>query len=602
MINKRSLLGVIFFSILLSYAVIPFAVSQNFHQQYSFQFKYGIQDQEFHVSVPASLYDYYKSLDRTVKKDSDYANFVTPELFISMADQIRTYLGNKTRSDENFANAVLTIVHQIEYGVNETKYPIETIVENAGKCDTMSFLAASIMKAGGLDVVLLYFKGVHHMNIGVHLPYEPYGTWWWQQSVGYELEGKKYWIAECTPAMDWKVGDVPPLLVNEIPSIIPLKELGESSGAQVSSKIGLPLNSSSISINLSSSSNFSSSSRLIKISGSITPANHNETIVLYLSQNGISYETITTKTDINGNYSISWNSTRKGTFYIRTSYWGNSYYAGADSEIIAIFLGTSKSIIQFESPTYYYLYGLPGASSFELENRKGLEDFLKVQLNGTGVVMTGEVMIFSSGQVITIQKNYESTGNFDMNNLGEILNNKRFSPLRLPNDIEKITNDQFAIILGDYSNNTYALNLKGLDDYDLSLEGEYNKSSSIIINASSFMREEIWYRIEAKISEEKITAIITDEYGYPIEFIEEINNKESNNQKLMFLLTNNLSQIVAFKDLNIEPILETPEDGSDQDIVISKIPTFYILLAFIIVSLSLGALFRKRKINRKILL
>ena len=599
MINKRSLLGVIFFFVLLSYAMIPFAVSQNFHQQYSFQFKYGIQDQEFHVSVPASLYDYYKSLDRTVKKDSDYANFVTPELFISMADQIRTYLGNKTRSDENFANAVLTIVHQIEYGVNETKYPIETIVENAGKCDTMSFLAASIMKAGGLDVVLLYFKGVHHMNIGVHLPYEPYGTWWWQQSVGYDFEGKKYWIAECTPAMDWKIGDVPPLLVNEIPSIIPLQELGESSGAQVSSKIGLPLNSSSISINLSSSSNFSSSSRLIKISGSITPAYNNETIVLYLSQNGISYETITTKTDINGNYSICWNSTRKGTIYIRTSWWGNSHYAGADSEVIAIFLGTSKSIIQFESPTYYYLYGLPGASSYELENRKGLEDFLKVQFDGTGVVLTGEVMVFSSGQIITIPKNYESIDNFDTSNLGEIFNNRGFSPLRLPNNIEKITNDQFAIILGDYNNNTYALNLKGLDDYDLSIKDGYNAPSSIIINASQFMREEIWYRIEAKISEEKITAIITDEYGYPIEFIEEINKRESNNQKLMLLLTNDLSQIVAFKDLNIEPVLETSQDESDQKTIISKIPSLYILIAtLLIISLCLGAFLRRRKINK----
>ena len=599
MIIKRSLLGVIFFFVLLSYAMIPLAVSQNFNQQYSFQFKYGIQDQEFHVSVPTSLYDYYKSLDRTVKKDSDYANFVTPELFISMADQIHTYLGNKTRGDENFANAVLTIIHQIEYGVNETKYPIETIVENAGKCDTMSFLAASIMKAGGLDVVLLYFKGVHHMNIGVHLTYEPYGTWWWQQSVGYDFEGKKYWIAECTPAMDWKVGDVPPLLVNEIPTIIPLKELGDSSGAQVSSKIGLPLNSSSISINLSSSSNFSSSSRLIKISGSITPAYNNETIVLYLSQNGISYETINTKTDINGNYSISWNSTRKGTIYIRTSWWGNTYYSGADSEIIAIFLGTSKSIIQFESPTYYYLYGLPGASSYELENRKGLEDFLKVQFDGTGVVLTGQVMVFSSGQIITIPKNYESIDNFDTTNFSEIFNNRGFSPLRLPNNIEKITNDQFAIILGDYNNNTYALNLKGLDDYDLSLEDGYNEHSSIIINASQFMREEIWYRIEAKISEEKITAIITDEYGYPIEFIEEINNKESNNQKLMLLLTNDLSQIVAFKDLNIEPILETYQDESNQKTIISKISTLYILIAtLLIVSLFLGVFLRKRKINK----
>lgn len=594
MINKRSLIGLLFFFILLFCAMIPFVDSQNFNQQYSFQFKYGIQDQEFYVSLPASLYDYYRSLDRTVKKDSDYANFVTPELFISMADQICHYIGNKTRHDEHFANAVLTIIHQIEYGVNETKYPIETIVENAGKCDTMSFLAASIMQAGGLDVVLLYFKGVHHMTIGVHLPYEPYGTWWWQQSAGYEFEGKKYWIGECTPAMDWKVGDVPPLLVGEIPLIIPLKEVGESSGAQVSSKIGLPLNSSSISIEFSSSQNFSSSSRLIRISGSITPAYYNETIVLYLSEDGISFETITAQTDIHGNYSISWNLTRKGTFYVRTSWWGNSHYSGADSKIIAIFLGTSKSIIQFESATYYYLYGMPGASSFELQNRKGLKDFLNIQLNATGVVLTGEVMVFSSGQLITIPKNYESA-----NTLSEVFIDKGMSPLRLPSDIEKMTNDQFAIILGDYNNNTYALDLKGLDDYDLSLKEEYNESSAIIINATSFMREDIWYKIEAKISEEKITAIITDEFGYPVEFIEKINTKEENNQKLMLLLTNDLSQIVAFKDLNFEPIMKTNQDDLDQGNIVSKIPVLYVLIIFLVVSLCLGVFIRKKKIIEK---
>ena len=235
---------------------------------------------------------------------------------------------------ESLDYAVLTLIHQIRYedNVNETKYPIETIVDDAGKCDTLSFLAASIMQAGGLDVVLLYFKGVQHMSIGVHLPYEPYGTWWWQQSVSYEFEDKKYWIAECTSAMDWKVGDIPPLLEGEIPLIISLENNSESSPAQISAKIGQPLNSSSISINLSSYPlNVSSVSRSIRISGSITPIQSNATVVLYLSQDGITYETIESKTDQYGNYSIRWNSSEKGTYYIRTSWGGNDEFAGADS-------------------------------------------------------------------------------------------------------------------------------------------------------------------------------------------------------------------------------------------------------------------------------
>jgi hypothetical protein len=589
---QHSLIGALFFFILLLGTIIPFVVSQNFNQDYSFQFKYGIQDQELFISVPSSLYDYYASLDRTIEKDSDYAAFVTPEAFLSIADQIRTYIGNRTRSDEQYANAVLTLIHQIRYedNVNETKYPIETIVDAAGKCDTLSFLAASIMKAGGLDVSLLYFKDVHHMAVGVHLPYEPYGTWWWQQSVGYEFEDKKYWLAESTPAMDWKVGDVPPLLQGETPLIIPVEDSEQSSPAQISSKIGTQLNSSSISINLSSSSDFSSSSRLIKISGSITPIQFNETVVFYLSEDGISYKTIDTQTDINGNYSLSWNSKRKGSLFIRTSWGGNSDFAGADSEIITVFLGFSKSIIQFESPNFYYLYGFPGASSFELENRKGVEDFLNIQLNGTGVVLTGEIMVFSSGQLMTVPKSGESSID-----LTEILNDRRLQPLRLPADIEQRTNDQFAVVLRNGANNTYTLDLKGLDDYDLSLNGEYNEPSSLLVNASSFIQENIWYSIEAMISETKITAVIADEYGYPLEFVDEIKTNELSNLELLLLLTNDVSQVVAFKDFNFEPILEIPLDDSDGESFFSEIPTNYlVLLVLLIGGVILGIFLNKR--------
>jgi hypothetical protein len=532
-------------------------------------------------------------MDRTIRKDNDYANFVNPEAFLSMADQIWAHIGNKTHRDEQFANAVLTLIHQISYedNVNETKYPIETIVEDVGKCDSLSFLAASVMKAGGLDVVLLYFKGVQHMTVGVRLPYEPFGTWWWQQSVGYEFEGEKYWIAESTPAMDWKVGDIPPLLEGEIPLIIPLEDNNESSPAQISSKIGQPLISSSISINLSSYPlNVSSVSRSIRISGSITPVQSNETVVLYLSQDGITYKTIESKTDQFGNYSIRWNSSEKGTYYIRTNWGGNDEFAGADSEVVTIFLGFPKSIIQFESPNYYYMYGFPGASSYELDNRKGLEDFLDIQLNGSGVVLSGEIIIFSSGQLITIPKSGKSPIN-----LREFSIRRGMQPLRLPQDIEKKTNDQFAIVLRNIDNSNYTLNLKGLDDYDLSLGGEYNESASVLINASSLLQENTWYSVVAKISENKITAIITDEFGYPVEIVDEIKTDGSGGLELLLLLTNDVNKIVAFKDLKFETVSEIPQDDSDYRSFYSQIPILYfILLMLIIVGLVLVTGIKKR--------
>jgi hypothetical protein len=580
----------VFLFVLLLFTIIPVVASENFNKVYSFQYKYGIQDQDVYVSIPSSLYDYYSSLDRIIKKDSDYGSFVTSDPFVEFADQIRTYIGNKTRKDELYANAVLTLIHQLKYegDVNETKFPIETIVDDEGKCDSLSFLAASIMKAGGLDVVLLYFKGVYHMTVGVHLPYEPFGTWWWQQPGGFEYENKTYWIAESTPLMDWKVGDIPPLLLGETPVIIPIENVSNSSPTQVSSKIGESLNSSSISINLPSSTKLSSTSRLITVSGSIDPPQKNQTIVLYLSEDALSYKTLNTKTDLNGNYSISWNSTRNGILYIRTSWEGNNNFSGADSDLVQIFLGFSKSIVQFESSSFYYMYGFPGASSIELDNRKGIEDFLTVELNDTGLLLSGKVLVFSSGQLITITKNGESSLSLD-----EIVFDNRLQPLRLPDNINQITNDQFALILRNNENSTYSLDLKGLDYYDLIFEEEFAYPSSIIINASSIIQENVWYGIEAKIYDNKISAVITDEYGYPIQYVDEMKDNESDNLALLLLLTNDMSQIVAFKDMSVEPIVESSLYEINDTFSFFEIPILFLFL-FVFLVVILGLVVRKK--------
>lgn len=592
--RTRSLFKNLLLFILIVVTLLPTVTAQNFNQIFSFQYKYGIQDQELYVSIPISLYDYYSSLDRIIRKDADYASFVTPDPFIDLAYQIRTYIGNKTREDELFANAVLTLIHQLRYedNVNETKYPIETIVNGEGKCDTLSFLAASIMKAGGLDVVLFYFKDVYHMTVGVHLPYEPFGTYWWQQSGDFQFEGKKYWIAESTPLMDWKVGDIPPLLQDQTPLIISLANNPDYSPAQVSSKIGEPLNFSSISIYLSSSSNFSSNSRLLQVEGSIFPPQINESVVLYLSEDGISYKTLSTKTDKNGNYSISWNSTINGILYIRTSWEGNSRFSGADSELVQIFLGFSKSIVQFETDTFYYLYGFPGASSFELENRKGLDDFLNIQINETGIFFSGKILVFTSGQLVTISKNSEYTLNPD-----EIFWDSRLQPLRLPDDINQITNDQFALIFRNNENGTYLLDMKGLNDYDLYFSRASDNIKAIIVNASSLIQENIWYSLEARIYDNRIIGIITDEYGYPIKYFNEVKTNESDNISLMLLLTNKMSQVVAIKDLSIKPLETDYEESSEESFTEISIYYPYVIL-ILIAGLILAIIIRKRDLNK----
>jgi hypothetical protein len=544
--------GVLLISILLLVLIIPNALAVNYEQTYSFQVQFGLLSQKLYVSVPPSLYDYYSAKTHRIAYDSEYAKLVTPDAFKPIAESIRNLTRDKPRNDEEFANDVLMLVHQIPYNISDVKYPIETLIENSGKCDTLSLLAASIMKAGGLDVVLLYFKEVNHINIGVHLPYEPHTTWWWLPPTGYEFEGKKYWIAECTPAMEWKVGDVPPLLADEQPSIISLENSETASPAQVSSKLGSPLNSSSISINLSSDPpDIIDNERTLIISGSILPAHQNETVAVYLSQDGISYNACRTETDYWGNYSFSWNFTSTGTYYVRTSWSGNADCAGADSEILTVFLGFPETLIQFGGPNYYYIYGRAYIARHELSIRQGVEDFLDVQLSGTGVLLTGEFIILRSGQIITIPRPGETE-----ESLEKVAIPKGSQPLKLPNDIEQTTNNQFAFILQNSGGNNFTLNVKGLNYYNMTQINQPGENRTAFMNASANIKEGTWYKVSAKVSKDEITADLHDTNGTLLESMTIANDEIAINE-LVILIANNTDRAIAFKDLKVETLNET---------------------------------------------
>ncbi|MCW4030877.1 MAG: hypothetical protein NWE80_00760, partial [Candidatus Bathyarchaeota archaeon] len=486
MVFRYHKIAILLISMILLVLVIPSSFGGNYYRNYSSKVQFGFLRQELHVSVPPSLYEYYEGKTIKLANDNQYAKLVTPDAVKPIAESVRNLTLDKPRSEEEFANTVLTLIHQIPYASGGVKYPVETLVENSGKCDTLSLLAASIMKAGGLDVVLLYFKGVHHISVGVFLPQEPYTTWWWLPPTGYEFDGKKYWIAECTPAMDWRVGDLPPLLEGEQPCIISLENCEESSPAHVSSKLGSPLNSSSISINLSSDSQaIEDREHALRISGSISPAYPNETVVVYFSQDGVSYNAYKTETDYAGNYSYSWNLNATGTYYVRTCWSGNSECTGADSETLTAFLGFPRSIFQFQGPNYYYTYNTVHLASHELRIRQGVEEFLDLQLSGTGVLLIGEFIVLKDEQntsrmqmqTITIPTS-EHIVRFGWRRGVKMLMPERTITVPvnipegmqrrlLPDDFDQTMNNKFGFILRNHLGNNYSINFKGMNDSDI---------------------------------------------------------------------------------------------------------------------------------------
>ncbi len=283
------------------------------------------------VSVTDTLYEYYRSQDHKLY-NYDFSKFVTPDALKPVADDLWNIYSNR----EDFANGVLMIVHQIPYVESDPqKYPAETIVENEGDCDLLSLIAASIMNAGGLDVVLLLLKDHDHMMVGVHLPESPEDAR--TQVCFYEHEGKKYYVAEATGGnweTGWRVGECHESLQRASAQIIPLENYERSAPGQVSSSYSIP---DSASIYMSLSTNFALFQNNVEIRGTLSPSLAGENVTLYVSSLGSPLTMLATViTDRNGQYCYTWYSPPGGVHSVRANWSGDDEYSGADSSIFRL--------------------------------------------------------------------------------------------------------------------------------------------------------------------------------------------------------------------------------------------------------------------------
>jgi hypothetical protein len=573
-LGQISLLVIIFGLILSSSLREGFgpenSAAGNYDRAYTFYVQYGNYrfSHTLYTSVPPSLYDYYRSKSRSLYSDSDYSKFVTPDAVRSIAESIKNGIRNKLYSDEEFANVVLMVVRQVQYVRSNVKYPAETIVDNSGNCDELSLLAASIMKAGGLDVVLLYYKGLNprHMNVGVYLPYTPVYRTWWMAPQFYEYNGKKYWIAECTPLGEWKVGDLPSSLAGAEPRIISLENCEKSSPTQVSSSLDSPLNPSSISITLSSeNSSVEEKTRTLNISGSIVPAYSGQRIVMYVSQDRAYWNTFTTVfTDNLGNYSLTWNFTSTGTYYIRTSWSGVSNYAGSDSETLTVFISLYKPLDEFEVPEYYwgtgsdYTSARASAAAYKIFINQGVKEFLKINLLGTGVFLSGEFIILRNTQTIPRMEQTITIPSYEQ--LIILPRSRRAITITQPAQTITIQNIQFGFILRRNGGNNYSVSVRGLGDSDI--------SQLTIMDASMVIRENTWYSVVARISENETTAELYDKNATLLKNITNRNDAISISE-LRILMAYDNDTVIAFKNLKVETLDQPTQTVDDNYITVN---------------------------------
>ncbi len=324
----------------LTLVISPPCNAQNYEQQYLLQDRQSTY--RLTLSVTPALYDYYQQKNHQLTQHN-FASFVTPYSMALVAEDIRSVFSN----EEGFVNAVLMLVHQVSYEVvDDGRYPVETVFENEGDCDLLSYVAASLTRSQGLDTVLFYYEHESHMNIGVNLPSPPSDA---RTSVTYvDYGGTRYYMAECTGGDDWqngwRVGECPPELEDGQITIVTLEDCEQVAPGQVSSSFG-DVESSVMSLTVSSG--FVIEGNTVLVSGQVVVSNSNGTVMLYaMAEDGWF---LLGETDLNsdGRYGLSWNPNAWGQYHLKASWAGDDEHAGTDSGIVSVYVVPKFLVLAF---------------------------------------------------------------------------------------------------------------------------------------------------------------------------------------------------------------------------------------------------------------
>ena len=328
---RSTLAGALVAVTLIAFVFSSF-VPASFAQDTSLSYKLvneadGTFSYTLNVIVPQGLNDYYRGLSHRSAADPDFPKFVTPYAVKPIADCLRQIYPD----DEDFANGVLTLIHQIPYEETIPQfYPVETLLRNKGDCDMFSLLAAAIMKAGGLDVVLLHYTTEEHMNIGVHLNTAPKDAR--LDVYSFESGGVTYYVAECTSSNwqeGWRVGECPDDLKNAPMTVITLENSEPMSPGQVSASFR-KLTSTTLDVSVSPA--FTLEGGTVTFQGQISPAVANQNVAIYVNANGSPWVLLNATTEADGRFLCAWKSDATGQLQVRATWTGNDQYAGTTSE------------------------------------------------------------------------------------------------------------------------------------------------------------------------------------------------------------------------------------------------------------------------------
>jgi hypothetical protein len=263
----------------------------------------------------------------TLYSNEDFYKFVTPDTLKPIADSLWQIYNNT----EDFTNGVLMLVHQITYQeVIPGKYPVETLVNGYGDCDLFAYIAASILEAGGIPTVLLYYKAQEHMEIGVDLGRPPTEARVGSYSINYQ--SVSFYIGECTGngwRTGWRIGETPSQYQNISSQVISFENMEQSSIGQVSASLR-ELDASSLSLQIFPLILLENNN--VTVSGQILPQAVNENVTLQTKISSEGWTTVgTVLTQTDGRFEYNWAPATGGIVAVQATWQGNRQYKGASS-------------------------------------------------------------------------------------------------------------------------------------------------------------------------------------------------------------------------------------------------------------------------------
>jgi hypothetical protein len=171
--------------------------------------------------------------------------------------------------------------------------------------------------------------------------------------------------------------------------------------------------------------------------------------------------------------------------------------------------------------------------------------------------MEQTITIPSYEQLMPIPKGYENGWNGSEKIIPAYVQTRTIPQQTITIPSRQTTNNHLGFILRNNGGNNYSVSVRELDDSDISkITKRLDGNNTAFMNASIVTRENTWYNVVARISENETTAELYDKNSTLLKSITTRDDAISID-KLGILMAFDTDTVIAFKNLKVETLDHT---------------------------------------------